>query len=521
MKNLKISVIILISFLFNTNINAQNTFPATGNVGIGTLSPAQLLDVRGNINMGADGVLMMNLDTVFIHQVNNNLSIGIDAASKFGIGTSNTYVGDNAGHSNENGYYNTCIGNGSGSANVNGTENTIVGNTAGALNTSGVSNTLMGAGANSNATSGSFNTIIGHSAGANSKGYGNCFFGYFAGNNDIDGQANTYIGMYAHGDPAIINASAIGFSAVADKSNSVILGAVGEVYGVNVGIGTSSPNYTLDVITSAQAMSKNAISGKSVYDNGSGVKGRSDFGKAAYGVHGRSASGFAGYFNGKVVITGNLTLGSDERLKENIKPVSNALSSVMRITPSTYTFKKEYENMNVEKGMQYGFIAQNVEKVFPELVVTAYDKSENEDAPMEYKTVNYLGMIPVLTASIQEQQKMIDELKTELDAMKLVANADKSSDANTVILSSARLEQNVPNPFNQNTVINYYVPQNAGNALIKIADMNGVTIKTISVEAKGNGKLTLETAGLSPGTYFYSLIVDGNIADTKQMQIVK
>ena len=66
-------------------------------------------------------------------------------------------------------------------------------------------------------------------------------------------------------------------------------------------------------------MSKNAISGKSVYEDGTGVRGRSDSGKASYGVLGRSASGFAGYFNGNVVVTGTFTQGSDERLKENMK----------------------------------------------------------------------------------------------------------------------------------------------------------------------------------------------------------
>lgn len=87
------------------------------------------------------------------------------------------------------------------------------------------------------------------------------------------------------------------------------------------------------------------------------------------------------------------------------------------------------------------------------------------------------------------------------------------------VQTSQGLGQNQPNPFNQNTTVKYFIPQQTNNALIKITNVNGVEVKSITLTQKGNGQINIEAGGLTAGIYFYSLYMDGKKTDTRQMVI--
>jgi flagellar hook assembly protein FlgD len=70
-------------------------------------------------------------------------------------------------------------------------------------------------------------------------------------------------------------------------------------------------------------------------------------------------------------------------------------------------------------------------------------------------------------------------------------------------------------------MINYYIPESAGHAFIKVTNMNGQEIKTIQLSGTGSGQITLQTATLSSGNYTYALYVDGNLIDTKIMVLAR
>ncbi|NDH48935.1 MAG: hypothetical protein EBY41_00020 [Proteobacteria bacterium] len=112
--------------------------------------------------------------------------------------------------------------------------------------------------------------------------------------------------------------------------------------------------------------------------------------------------------SGNVTATGNVTAYSDERLKTDIETISSALDKVMQLRGVNYTKDGEY---------QMGVIAQEVEKVIPE-VVDIVDTStlEQPDAIKDLRTVSYGNMVGLLIEAIKEQQAQIDELKA------LVAN---------------------------------------------------------------------------------------------------
>ncbi len=98
---------------------------------------------------------------------------------------------------------------------------------------------------------------------------------------------------------------------------------------------------------------------------------------------------------------------SDKRLKDNVTPISNPIKKILQIGGYTFDWN---EKQDTYKGHDIGVIAQEVEKVLPEVVETR----ENG-----YKAVKYQKIVPLLIEAIKDQQKQIDELK------KLIENASK------------------------------------------------------------------------------------------------
>ena len=99
---------------------------------------------------------------------------------------------------------------------------------------------------------------------------------------------------------------------------------------------------------------------------------------------------------------------SDERLKENIQPITGSLDKVLALNPVSYTWKENGEHIKA------GFVAQEVEKVLPEY-------TDTEDDEMKTKSLTggmTAGYIAVLTKAIQEQQAQIEALQSEINILK-------------------------------------------------------------------------------------------------------
>ncbi|NND05795.1 MAG: hypothetical protein HKN87_05400 [Saprospiraceae bacterium] len=99
-----------------------------------------------------------------------------------------------------------------------------------------------------------------------------------------------------------------------------------------------------------------------------------------------------------------LTTPSDRRLKKSIQSLNGAIPTILNLTPTTYTLKGSLDG----DGRQYGFIAQDLEKVLPSLV------HQDKEGVL---SVNYLQIIPWLTAAIQEQQQTIQGLYDRLNKL--------------------------------------------------------------------------------------------------------
>jgi len=281
------------------------------------------------------------------------------------------------------------------------------------------------------------------------------------------------------------------------------------------------------------------------YNNGGAIWGSFDI------------TNFGNIFRFNCSVTSRETfIVSDERLKKDIKPLSGSLSSLLLLEGVSYylipeelsknkreqkdlpddltekekrdmAFFEEWEKkIENDTDTKLGFLAQDLQKVFPELVMK--DSSD-------YFSVNYIGLIPVIVESIKEQQQIItaqSEKIKELESLlnnstgKIALRSSTEEETTTDIQSvpsenttNAFLYQNNPNPFQVKTEIRYYLPEEVKSAEICIFDMQGSLIQRIPADRSGS--VEIRAAGLSAGMYLYSLIADGQEVDTKRMILTK
>jgi len=247
--------------------------------------------------------------------------------------------------------------------------------------------------------------------------------------------------------------------------------------------------------------------------------------------------------NGDIAIYGALRLSSDKRLKSEIKPIYSSLSKLSKLNGVSYkkklpkvkqnnrtlaqnevsdevkqkTIAADTISTNANNKLNYGFIAQDLQEIYPELV-----KKDNEG----FLSIDYVSLIPVLVEAVKELQSEINTLKKNdkkngntksSTASKSGSSTNSTDNSMSKILSGAKLYQNNPNPFNTNTKIRYELPNKVNKAFIGIYNLNGNQVKLIELHARGYNSETIRGSELSPGIYIYTLIADGKVIDTKRM----
>ena len=125
--------------------------------------------------------------------------------------------------------------------------------------------------------------------------------------------------------------------------------------------------------------------------------------------------------NGGTVKVGTANVTSDKRLKHNIQPIKYGLSELRALKPMSYDWQLDLFNL---PGTQLGFIAQDVQKVLPELVTVEEDSEESRFKDELALTEN--GILPVVVASVQELDKENLQLKSEVETLKSEVETLKS-----------------------------------------------------------------------------------------------
>ena len=147
-----------------------------------------------------------------------------------------------------------------------------------------------------------------------------------------------------------------------------------------------------------------------------------------------------------------------------------------------------------------------------------------------------MGLVPLLVSAVKDQQTKIDSLQNVIDNRLLAleqrlnnccergavpSDASFKTEGNATVvelnnLQAVVLEQNTPNPFAEQTTINYYIPEGSGTAQVVFFDMLGRTIKSIDAKC-GYGSLTVFASNLSQGQYSYALFINGQQIASKSM----
>lgn len=380
-------------WLGSTKLGNSNIFQgSTGDIGIGTITPAAALDVNGTVNgssFNLGGVPFafgtLSSQNAFLGFSGNstmsggdNTASGVDALHANTTGYENTASGYEALFSNTTGYLNTAVGVGALALNTGGSQNMAIGgealqnNTTGnldtatgvatlAANTTGSNNTAEGWSALKFNTTGDDNTAGGYGAAAKTtSGGGNTAYGMLSLYYNNTGNLNTALGYSAGPDissTALTNATAIGAFALVSQSNAMVLGGpLGSGYNVNVGIGTATPS---NVFTIAQGAGQAISDGWSVY--------------------------------------------SSRRWKTNIHTLQGALAKVEQLRGVSYDLQSNGKH-------QVGVIAEEVGAVLPEVVT--WEKN-GKDA----QSVDYSRLTALLIEATKEQQALIQKQQEQIERL--------------------------------------------------------------------------------------------------------
>ena len=238
---------------------------------------------------------------------------------------------------------------------------------------------------------------------------------------------NQSIALGSYSEALSDYSNAIGSRAVSESISSeasMVLGAIGGVNGAiddtKVGIGTTAPNAMMHIVKneSQEAISQ-LILEDSLNENlelefknvaqsewfmrakplGTASSSTLTINYGSLNNAGTEILTVRG--NGNTTLTGSLTQNSDIRLKKDIQPLEHMLSKVKKLRGVTYHWK----DINKDQTMQYGFIAQEVKKAFPDLVHVKND----------IHRINYSGMTAVLLSAINEENTNLEKQERQLD----------------------------------------------------------------------------------------------------------
>jgi len=293
-----------------------------------------------------------------------NTATGASALKENTTGYSNTATGFQALVFNTTGSVNTADGAGALHNNSTGYNNTAAGSNALLSNTTGIRNTATGSNALYNNTIGINNTATGFNALYNNTGYSNTAVGYQALSENTTGYDNTAVGQEALQHSTGVGNVAVGKWAgigVTTASNVICIGNQGE----NVG----------DSCYISEIWGRTASGGAAVFVNQNGRLG---------------------------------TTTSSRRFKENIKPMDQASEALLALKPVTFRYKKEIDPQGIP---QFGLVAEDVEKVNPDLVIRDKDGKVNT---VRYEQINAMLLNEFLKEhkTVEAQQATIRHLKS-------------------------------------------------------------------------------------------------------------
>jgi len=360
-----------------------------------------------------------------------NTADGFNALDSLTTGIFNSAFGALTLEDNTTGSHNTALGGQALRNNIGGSLNTAVGENALVFNTTGGQNMALGQGALANNLTGSNNTAMGFQALNRNTVSGNTAIGFQAGFANSTGTDNVAVGFQALvnntigsfnvaiGTEALVtnfgagSNTAVGFSALASGnggsntavgesalantggSNNIALGA-----GAGLNLNQTGNNFNIDIGNPGVAADANTIR-----------IGNTQTATFIAGISGASAASGAAVF---VTAAGKLgTVTSSARFKDAIKPMDKTSEAILALKPVTFRYKHELDPDGIP---QFGLVAEEVEKVNPDLVVR---DTGGKVYTVRYEAINAMLLNEFLKEhkTVQEQGATISRLEKQIEAL--------------------------------------------------------------------------------------------------------
>lgn len=307
----------------------------------------------------------------------------------------------------------------------------------------------------------------------------------------------------------------------------------GNMYGVATGSASSAIGATQAVGASGWASCLSSDPGTTSY----GLYGRAVNGETRISVYGHSPgtgpNDWAAYFPGRCYFVNHPYNPSDGSLKTNVEPITDATGMIMGLHAKTYFFKADdYPQMGLPQERQYGFLAQELQTQFPEMVTEMTHPAELDSTgeviypPVTFQAVNTAGILPVLVAAVQEQKTRIDSLEALLAqccaAGQGMAPQGSMDDKRTGQANELREQRLliIPNPVADLTTLEYYVPH-AGRVSLSVSTSDGKPMGTLREEQAEPGAYSYawNTTKLAAGTYFCTFLLDDAVVVKRAVKV--
>ncbi|HTK04414.1 MAG TPA: tail fiber domain-containing protein [Candidatus Eisenbacteria bacterium] len=416
---------------FSTAGAERMRIDAAGRVGVGTASPENLFEVANLFRYGTNGNEVLIGDSAGGTTSNlrdYNVMIGYQTGFQLGTASYNTGVGTFSLQGALTGSYNTAMGY----ATANG-------------NTSGSGNTSIGTFTNYYVTTGGYNTALG-------------YYGGIGGATLTTGSYNTFVG-YSTGvnSASAARRTAVGYAAQSDCDDCLVLGS-----GAFVGVRESAPNVDLTI---RQNNSSNGGSG--------GLQILRETGSNNWRINLDSINQLVFAYNSSWKnymrpTDGGWFTTSDQSLKKDVAASAHGLNDILALRPVTFRYNEQPESDPVS----YGFIAQEVKPILPELVA-----ANPGDGLL---AMNYTGMIPVLAKAIQELAA-----RSGIDAQAVRQTTSLAPDGTMAVnLLNADLVRSrvytVKNAGANKTAGTGVIPPGAGSVTVQNANVDAKSLLSIT-----------------------------------------
>jgi|GEM_PF-6877565 len=220
--------------------------------------------------------------------------------------------------------------------------------------------------------------------------------------------------------------------------------------------------------------------------------------------------------NGNTRCNGGVWSASDRRFKLGVEALASPLTRVLRLKGVMYSYDRgRFPDMGFSDKKAIGFIAQDVAEILPEAV---------QVDEQGFYAMNYDMVVPLLVEAIKEQQVQIAEMK------ELLENCCNAPGQGALAVTGQKggepteepyLYQNVPNPYDERTVIACRIPTTVKQAKIMVYSASGELVRTLPVTGRGETQVNFQAGDLRAGAYFYALYTDDRVSPALQMLLTK